>query len=178
MDDDEFYLFTHLISSVMKYLTFTKMKISSPYYQCYYLDYAICVLYVLLTSFIGVELTYNVGVFSGVQQNDSIIYNIYLYIYIHTLTHTYVYIHSFSDYIFPSIVLQSIEQISRCYAVGPCYLSILYSVVCIFKSICRRNIRSLFKKARLFFFFLPKFSKSVSNVCFNAFNYLKEGKMD
>ena len=64
--------------------------------------------------FIGVELIYKVGLVSGVQQNDSV-----LYVYI-----------LFSDS-FHYRLSQDIEYCSLCYTAGPCCLSILYTVVCI-----------------------------------------------
>ena len=54
---------------------------------------------------------------SGIQQSDSVIY---------------VYTYSFSI-IFPYRLLQNIEYSSLCYTVDPCWLSILYIVVCICK---------------------------------------------
>ena len=50
---------------------------------------------------------------SGIQQSDSVI-------------HTYISI------FFPYRLLQNIEYSSLCYKVGPCGLSILYIVVCIY----------------------------------------------
>ena len=52
---------------------------------------------------------------SGVQQSDSVIHNV-LSILLQIL--------------FPFWLLQSIEQSSLCYTVGPCRLFILYIVVC------------------------------------------------
>ena len=54
---------------------------------------------------------------SGVRLSDSVI-------------HIHVSI-SF-QILFPFRLSQNIEQSSLCYAVGPCWLSILYTVVCIF----------------------------------------------
>ena len=49
------------------------------------------------------------------------------------ISYTYTYICSLSDS-FPIQSLHSTEQISLCYTVGPCCLSILYIVVCICQS--------------------------------------------
>ena len=68
---------------------------------------------------IGVELIYKVVLVSGVQQSDS-----HIYIY----SHMCIY---FFQIIFPYRLLQNIEYGSLCYTVGPCWLSILYIVVCI-----------------------------------------------
>ena len=46
------------------------------------------------------------------------------------ISYMYTYIHSFLDSI-PYRLLQNIEYSSLCYTVGPCFLSILYIVVCI-----------------------------------------------
>ena len=64
--------------------------------------------------FIGVELIYNVMLVSGVQQSDSVI-------------HTYILF----QILFPYRLLWVIEYSSLCYVVGPCWLSILYVVMCI-----------------------------------------------
>ena len=54
---------------------------------------------------------------SGIQQSDSVI-------------HTYIYIYIF-QILFPYRLLQNIKYSSMCYTVGPCWLPILYVVVCI-----------------------------------------------
>ena len=75
--------------------------------------------FLLKKFFIEVYLIYNVVLVSGVQQSDSVI-------------HTYIYI------LFPILfhygLLQDIEYSSLCYTVGPCCLSVLYTVVCICSS--------------------------------------------
>ena len=60
---------------------------------------------------------------SGVQHGDP-------YIKIHTHTHTHIYARF--QILFPDRLLQNIEYNSLCYTVGPCWLSILCIVVCIF----------------------------------------------
>ena len=80
------------------------------------------VLYVIVLKqffLIEVQLIYNVLSVSGVQQSDSVIH-----IYI------YIYMYSFSD-LFHYRLLKDIEYSSLCFTVGPCCLSILYTVVCI-----------------------------------------------
>ena len=67
--------------------------------------------YFFLINFIGIQLTYDVGLVSGVQQSDS---------FIHTHMSILFFLHR---------LLQNIEQISLCYAAGPCQLSVLYIVV-------------------------------------------------
>ena len=56
---------------------------------------------------------------SAVQQGDSVI-------------HTHIYLFQI---LFPGRLLQNIESSSLCYTVDPCWLSILYIVVCIFVSV-------------------------------------------
>ena len=53
---------------------------------------------------------------SGVQQSDSVL-------------HTYMSI--LFQILCPYMLLQDTEHSSQCYRVGPCWLSILYIVVCI-----------------------------------------------
>ena len=68
--------------------------------------------------FIEIYLIYNAVLVSNVQQSDSIIHkytNIFLF---------YILLHY--------RLLQDIEYSSLCYIVGPCWLPILYIVVCIF----------------------------------------------
>ena len=65
--------------------------------------------------FIQVQLIDNVMLISAVQLSDSVY--IYMDIVFHTLFH-----HDLS---------QDIKYSSLCYAVGPCYLSILYIIACI-----------------------------------------------
>ena len=67
----------------------------------------------LRSLFIEVSLSYDV---SGVQQSDSL-----MHIYISILFQIH----------FHYKLLQDIEYSSLCYTVGPCFLSILYTVVCI-----------------------------------------------
>ena len=71
-------------------------------------------------AFFEVQLIYNVVLVSSVQQSDSVIhiYRIYIYILFYILFHYRL--------------LHVIEYSFLCYTVGPCYLSILYIVVCIF----------------------------------------------
>ena len=71
-------------------------------------------MYFLCLFFIEVELIYNVVLVSGVQQSNSVIY---IYIKFQIL--------------FPYRSLQNIEYSPLCSTVGPCWLSILYTVVCI-----------------------------------------------
>ena len=68
---------------------------------------------------IEVQLIYSIVLVSGVQQSDSVI-------------HTYISI--LFQILFPHRLLQNTEQSSLCYIVGPCWLSILYIVVCICQS--------------------------------------------
>ena len=65
--------------------------------------------------YIGVELINNVVLVSGVQQSDSVMH---------------IYISILFQILFPFRLLQSIEQSSLCYTVGPCWLSILNTVLC------------------------------------------------
>ena len=75
------------------------------------------VLYFLNLIFISYYSWYNVMLVSGVsQQSDS---------FIHIHISIIFQIH------FPYRLLQSIEYSSPCYAVGPCWLFILYIVVCV-----------------------------------------------
>ena len=79
----------------------------------------ICNEYVLfsLIYFTDVYLIYNIVLVSGVQQSDLVIY-IYVYILFHILFHYGL--------------LQDTEYSSLCYTVGPCCLSILNVIVCIY----------------------------------------------
>ena len=54
----------------------------------------------------------------GVQQSD-------------THTYTYIHTHSLFQILFPYQLLQNTEYGSICYTVGPCWLSILYVVICV-----------------------------------------------
>ena len=65
--------------------------------------------------FIEVQLIYNVVLISTVQQSDSVI-------------HIYIFFFIF----FSIMVYHKIEYSSLCYTVGPCCLSILYIIVCIY----------------------------------------------
>ena len=67
--------------------------------------------------FLGVQLIYNVVLVSAVQQSESVIH-----------------ISTLFQILFPYRLLQSIEQSSLCYTVGPYQLSILYIVVCMCQS--------------------------------------------
>ena len=67
----------------------------------------------------GVQLIYNVVLVSGVQQSGSVI-------------HTHVSL--LFQIIFLFRLLHNIEQSSLCSTVGPCWLSILYIVVCVCSS--------------------------------------------
>ena len=49
---------------------------------------------ILFFNYIGVKLTYNVVLVSGVKQSESVIY---IHTQTHTHTHIYVYMHSISD---------------------------------------------------------------------------------
>ena len=64
---------------------------------------------------IEVQLIYNVVLISAVQQSDSV-------------KHMYVYIYILFHY----GLSQDIESTSLRYPVGPCCLSILYIIVCIY----------------------------------------------
>ena len=57
----------------------------------------------------------NVVLVSGVQQSDSVMH---------------IHVAILFQILFPFRLLQSIEQSSLCYTVGPCWLSILNIVVC------------------------------------------------
>ena len=57
--------------------------------------------------------------------------NNYHYIYLYQQSDLTLYIHSFSDS-FPYRLLENIKYSSLCYIVGPCWLSILYIVVCVY----------------------------------------------
>ena len=59
----------------------------------------------------------NIVLVSGVQQSDLIIH---------------IHVSILFQIIFPFRLLQNIEQRSLCCTVGPCWLSILYIVVCTF----------------------------------------------
>ena len=65
--------------------------------------------------YIGVYLINSVMLVSGVQQSDSIIH---------------IHVSSLFQIIFPFRLLQSTEQGSPCYSVGPCWLSTLNIAVC------------------------------------------------
>ena len=67
---------------------------------------------------IGVQLIYSVVFISAVQQNDSVI-------------HIYIYIYFFFYIFFHYRLFQDIEYSSMCYTIGPCWLSVLYIIVCI-----------------------------------------------
>ena len=64
---------------------------------------------------IRVQLIYNIVLVSGVQHSGSI----------------YIYIHSRFFRLFSHMLLQNTEQSYTCYTVGPCWLLILYAVVCV-----------------------------------------------
>ena len=55
-------------------------------------------------------MIYNVVLVSGVQQSDSVIH---------------IHVSILFQILFPFRLLQSVEQSSLCYTVGPCWLSIL-----------------------------------------------------
>ena len=55
---------------------------------------------------------------------------VYIYIYTHTHIHIYILFHIF----FLNRLLQNIEYSPLSYAVGPCWLSVLYIVVYIYES--------------------------------------------
>ena len=67
---------------------------------------------------------------SGVQHGDP---------YINTHTHTHTYAHF--QILFPYRLLQNIEYNSLCYTVGPCWLSVLCIIVCIFSSQGGKNVQ-------------------------------------
>ena len=71
----------------------------------------------ILFFLIEVYLIYNV---SGVQQSD-----------LATYIHIYICIYTLFQILFHYRLLEDIEHSSLCYTVGPCWLSILYIVVCI-----------------------------------------------
>ena len=56
---------------------------------------------------------------------------IYIYIYVNTCVYTYVNIYIFFQILLPNRLLQKIEYCLLGYRVGPCWLPILYIVVCI-----------------------------------------------
>ena len=64
--------------------------------------------------YIGVQLIYNVVLVSGIQQSDLVIHTSILF-----------------QILFQYRLLKSTEYSSLCYTVGPCWLSILYVVVCL-----------------------------------------------
>ena len=70
---------------------------------------------------IEVYLIYSV---SGTQYSDSVIHYICMYIHIYILF----------QIIFHYSLLQDIEHSSLCCTVGPCCLSILYTIACICQS--------------------------------------------
>ena len=79
-----------------------------------------------------------------VQQSDSIFY-VYTYTYIFTYTYILTYLHLYiliSNYICVCVcilfqilfhygLLQDIEYRSLCYTISPCWLCILYIIMCI-----------------------------------------------
>ena len=82
-------------------------------------------------NFIGVQLTDHAVLVSGVQQSEYIYMCVCVYIYpflIQFYIYIYIYLHSF----FPYRLLQSIEQTSLCYTVGPCQISVLYIQQCVY----------------------------------------------
>ena len=85
--------------------------------------------YFFLIFLIEVQLIYNVGLISGVQQSS-------FHILFHVLFIYFIYF-----FIFFSIVAHNnIEYSSLCYIVGPCFF-ILYVVVCICQSqICNLSL--------------------------------------
>ena len=70
----------------------------------------------LIYYFIEVWLIYNAVLISAAQQSDSVIHVIYILFHI----------------LFHYGISQDIEYSSLCYTVGPCCLSILYIIVCIY----------------------------------------------
>ena len=82
------------------------------------------VVVVIVYIFIEVEWIYNVVLGSGVQQSESVIC-IHTHIYTHTHTHTRLFFRFFSFIGYYKLLS------SLCSTVGPCWLSILYIVVCI-----------------------------------------------
>ena len=76
-------------------------------------------LFLVFLFLIEGQLIYNVVLISSVQQSD-------LVIYIYINTHMYIVF----QILFHYRLLQDIEYNSLCYTVGPCYLPILYKVVC------------------------------------------------
>ena len=75
--------------------------------------------FLCLKIFIGIWLIYNVVLVTGVQKSESVIY---------------IHISTLFQILFLHRPLQSIEQSSLCYTVGPHQLSILYIAVCICQS--------------------------------------------
>ena len=65
--------------------------------------------------YIGAELINNVVLVSGVQQSNSVIH---------------IHMPILFQILFLFMLLQNIEQSSLCYTVGPCWLSVLLTVVC------------------------------------------------
>ena len=76
-----------------------------------------CIYLFKFLFYIGLQLIYNVVLVSGVQQSNSVIHISILF-----------------QVLFPFKLLQNIKQSSLCYTIGPCWLSILYTVVCICQS--------------------------------------------
>ena len=58
----------------------------------------------------------------------------YVYMYVYIYIYIYIYICILFQILFPYRLLQNIEYSLLCYTVGPCWLSILYIVVCIYYS--------------------------------------------
>ena len=69
-------------------------------------------------------MLYRIDSLKGVQQSDSVIH-IYIYLYLS------IYIYILSQILVPHRFLQNTEYSSLYYTVGPCFLSILYIVVCV-----------------------------------------------
>ena len=81
-----------------------------------------------IKNIIGVQVIYNIVLVSSVQQSESAIC---------------IYKATLFQILFPSRLLQNMEQSSLCYTVGPCQLSVLQMVV----HICQPQTPNLFSPA-------------------------------
>ena len=73
----------------------------------------------ILFILFGVQLINNVVLVSGVQQSDLVIH---------------IHVSILLQILFPFRLLHNMEQSSLCYTVGPCWLSILNIIACIYQS--------------------------------------------
>ena len=94
-------------------------------YWILYIQYQICILIFFWFFFIE-----GLGVFSKTFTEVQLIYNIVLVPGVQQAVQFYIYF--IFQILFLYSLFQDIEQSPLCSTVGPCYLSILYIVVCIF----------------------------------------------